>query len=97
MVKNTARGVRYLLRFNVDLFLAQGDQVYLFLAFYREFCDHDDGVHVYVRHLLNTAHIYKEHRSTVAVTKGQSLKRWCYFALLILFYRCCCYNRGGCL
>ena len=30
--KNTARGVRFLLRFNMYLFLAQRDQVYLFLA-----------------------------------------------------------------
>ena len=34
MAKNTpARGVCYLLRFNMYLFLAQGDQVYLFFAF----------------------------------------------------------------
>ena len=30
--KNTARGVRFLLRFNMYLFLAQCEQVYLFLA-----------------------------------------------------------------
>ena len=31
--KNTARGVLFLLRFNMYLFLAQCEQVYLFLAF----------------------------------------------------------------
>ena len=30
--KNTVGGVRFLLRFNMDLFLAQCEQVYLFLA-----------------------------------------------------------------
>ena len=33
MAKNTARGVHFLLHFNTHLFLAQSDQVYLFLAF----------------------------------------------------------------
>ena len=33
--KNTARGVRFLLRFNMHLFLAQSEQVYLILALAR--------------------------------------------------------------
>ena len=33
--KNTARGVRFLLRFNMHLFLAQSEQVYLILALSR--------------------------------------------------------------
>ena len=33
MAKHTARGVRFLFRFNMYLFLARSDQVYLILAF----------------------------------------------------------------
>ena len=33
MARNTARGVRFLLRFSIYLFLTQSEQVYLFLAF----------------------------------------------------------------
>ena len=55
------------------LFLAQGDQVYLFLAFAHEKCGHHDRMHVY---MVNIAHICIEHKGTVAV-KGQTLKRWC--------------------
>ena len=77
MARNTDRGVRCELRFNVHLLLAQGDQVYTrFWLFSISMCDHG-SVHV-------CSTIHSEHFSHTFITqkhrgchKGRSLKCWC--------------------